>query len=96
LKKHPFDYKDGVGPRCTVCGAKKGWRLAPYHYPSRKQCRCDCVIGRDGPYPHEPTHPMCMQNANGQRNQMKKAGVSDEDIAFEIGGEACGTAQPPF
>ena len=86
LRKHPFDYKDGVVPKCTACGGKHGWRLEPYHYASRKQCNCGGPIGRDGSYPHEPSHPLCEQNPASARNAMKRAGAREEDIVCELGG----------
>ena len=96
LAKHPFDYKDGCGPKCAACGLKKGWRLEPYHYASRKQCNCGGPIGRDGSYPHEPSHPHCAQNPASVRNSMLRAGVSEEDIVFELGGRNCETEVAPF
>lgn len=96
LPRKPDEYANGIGPTCKSCGKRIGWRLEPYHYPSRKRCTCDAVIGRDGPYPHEPSHPLCVQNPDSMKNAMVRAGADSMDVAFELGGTPCESADAPF
>lgn len=76
---HPDEYK--VVPACPACGNRKGWRIEQRAYNKRDLCRCAGVVGRDGNYPHNTTHPFCDQHPQGMINQMKRSGMSDQEIA---------------
>lgn len=78
---HPDEYQ--VVPVCPVCGNRKGWRIEQRAYNKTNLCHCGGPVGRDGPIPHNTTHPMCEHHPEGMRNQMKRAGVADDDMPLE-------------
>jgi hypothetical protein len=41
-------------------------------------------VGKDGTYPHRTTHPFCDNNPRGPYNQLKRQGVKDSDMPFEV------------
>jgi len=81
VKKHPDEYK--VVPKCPKCGHRKGWRIEARDYNKRDLCNCGGPVGRDGPIPHNQTHPLCDHHPQGAYNQMKRQGVADADIPLE-------------
>ena len=79
---HPGDYK--LVPRCAACGQRKGWRVEQRAYNKRGLCNCGGPVGRDGPIPHNKTHPLCDHHPEGFRNQLSRAGVPAVEIEIYL------------
>lgn len=95
VRTHPDDYK--VVPKCALCGHRKGWRIEGRAYNKRDLCDCGGPIGRDGPIPHNTTHPMCQHHPEGVKNQMLRAGVTIDDVPLEhVGRQMKATDECPF
>lgn len=80
-----------------MCGNRKGWRIENRDYNKRDLCDCSGPVGRDGPIPHNTTHPMCDHHPEGASNQMRRAGVAQDDIPLEhLGRQMKETDDCPF
>ena len=86
---HPDDYI--LVPSCKVCGQRKGWRIESRDYNQRNLCKCSGPESCKGQaFPHNTTHPLCDNNADGLRNQALKRGVAPADMPLEMMGQTMG------
>jgi hypothetical protein len=89
--RHPDEY--ARTPPCSMCGARKGWRVEGREYNRRGLCNCSGVdMVRGVHFPHRTTHPFCDQHPLGYYNQARAQGVAHDEIPVEFGGGLLETA----